>query len=407
MIQTIAARKPVMITAAQTPFINRNIFHKMLGENHLDPGITWREADEASRIVDVGRSLKKVKDILHKCGRQQDVEECEEGFRIGGELANKLRVDYFADEATRDRARLTMIADLKRLGYRVAMLAMDPAEYELRNTGFNAEAVGNGLEPQDMILMKKKQDGQGEFSLSFPRDLFVQLGRTVYVNPGAECFDWGPFFNWAGENIDRESSRIGFGGEVVIADRFAFLSESYAPDISSLSPNEQEKAMTYLQLLEMLSIGETELTLRKLGRKVYRVPCGWADLLPPGILAGLGTKKRFLIPADHADMNLMHLPTENAVLVKEPYYRDNKTLLDRIMEEIKPDLFAILPDEDGMPVNLLPLPYGGVYLDQVSANSINILRQAGIKVETTSRPFGTWAWGGQGGIHCSTNTVWL
>lgn len=44
-------------------------------------------------------------------------------------------------------------------------------------------------------------------------------------------------------------------------------------------------------------------------------------------------------------------------------------------------------------------------MDSAAEQSVKILRQAGIKVETTSKSFGSWAWGMAAGIHCSTNEV--
>jgi hypothetical protein len=157
----------------------------------------------------------------------------------------------------------------------------------------------------------------------------------------------------------------------------------------------------------MVTIGETEHTLQKLGRKTFRVPHGWIDVFPPDLLRQLGTRQRFLIPMDHADTQVLHLSKENALFFDEAYYREHYLLLDRIVREVRPDIFGLLPYEDGLPINSLPLPDGGVYMDQAARESTDILRQAGIRVEVSSRPFGPWAWGSQAGIHCATNTVYL
>jgi len=121
----------------------------------------------------------------------------------------------------------------------------------------------------------------------------------------------------------------------------------------------------------------------------------------------LNTDIKFLQPADHVDMNILHLPHENGLFFGERYFRDNRTFLDHLVKQVKPKLVNILPDENGLPINSLPLPDGGVYMDKAASESKWILDNLGIRVETTSKPLGAWAWGGCGGIHCSTNTLWL
>jgi len=404
---TDQTKRPVLLTAAQTPFINRGKYQEVLRQCGLDRETPWGMTYEVCRQEKLSGSLTLAEEILCHRGRLDWVEECEEGYRLHGPLAMEMRVETCADEATRDEARLTLLADFRRFGYQTALLAMDPAEYDTVNPGFNDEAIARGLMPRDLLLIKREQELPGSIGLSFPRDLFTQLAETVYINPDAGVFDWRPLFNWAGGGLRQNYSRIGCGGEVVIGDKYAFLSEQYIPDLSFLPPEQRLMLEMESRLFNMVTIGETEATLRRFGRQVFRVPYGWTDIFPRQLLAELGTSKRFLVPNDHADMNLMHLPDENAILTAEPYYLENRELIDRLLEEVKPDLFRVLPEEDGLPVNLLPLPGGGVYLDQAAVAAARILRAAGIRVETTSRLFGTFLWGSQGGIHCATNTLWL
>lgn len=164
-------------------------------------------------------------------------------------------------------------------------------------------------------------------------------------------------------------------------------------------------ARVQAELYEMTTVGESNATLERMGIKVYRIPTGWMEAVPPNILQELGTDKKIFLPADHADMHVMYLPTERGLFFSESYYREHQDLLDRIVAEIRPEIFGTLPDEDGLPINSLPLPNGGVYIDKAARQAIKIIRQAGIRVETTSQPFGTWAWGTWGGIHCSTNLI--
>ena len=159
------------------------------------------------------------------------------------------------------------------------------------------------------------------------------------------------------------------------------------------------------RLMEMTTVGETQHTLEKKGYQVHKLPVGWTDLFPPFVSEELNTEKRFFMPMDHADLSVMYLPAERGLFFHEPYYQEHQNLLDRIVEQVRPDIFGVLPEEDGLPINSLPLPDGGVYMDRAAQKSARILAEAGIRVNTTSKPFGSWAWGTQGGIHCSTNLI--
>jgi hypothetical protein len=349
-------------------------------------------------------AVKMAKNILAGRYDRSQVEEVEAGFRLkGAQACTVMQQAVFGQEKLRDDARLALISDLTRLGYRVGLLAADPAELLAINTEFEKKAQAAGVAGRDIIYFSWPQDCDGQASLAFPRDLFTQLGDAVYTRP--ECgpvYDWGRFFAWA-KGLGQKQSRFGIGGEVIIGKDHALLSDLYQPELAG--NNEKYKGLT--EFYDQLTIGRGEGLLQSLGYATFRVPTGWSDLLPRSVLEELGTTKRFFIPSDHVDMSAMLLPAERGLFFHAPYYQENRERLDPIVDKIRPAHFALLPEEDGFPVNSLPLPGGGVFMDAAARQSAALLRQMGIRVETTSQPWGGLTWGTVAGIHCSTNTVYL
>ncbi|MFA5840355.1 MAG: hypothetical protein WC890_06855 [Candidatus Margulisiibacteriota bacterium] len=383
-----------------------------------------RAAQQIRRQIGLDRSLAEITEWHRNCNLKPGVleaarqimrgrmpreacVECEDGYRITHpQLIEMVRQDLVSD-AERITAKQAMATDLVLLGFRVMLIMYDPKRYEHLDPHLLEKAKATGIKDEDLVLLEAEKDDEMPCSLAFPRDLFVQLDDRIYINP--ECggpINWKNLFQRASW-LKRDYSRIGFGGEVIIGDTFALLAEQYVPRLTGMSFREREQLKMQLAMFRSVTIGETEGTLSRKGYQVYTLPCGWMELFPPSILAELNTEKKFYVPSDHVDMQAAFLPEERAILLNEPYYRDNKPLMDHILDGIKPSLFKTLPPEEGLPINLLPLPGGGVFLDKASVQSAEILRQAGIKVETTTRPFGTWAWGTWGGIHCSTNMLWL
>ncbi|MDD5382997.1 MAG: hypothetical protein PHH60_05015 [Candidatus Margulisbacteria bacterium] len=397
----VAPYKPVVVTSCRTLTLERSraeLLRRELGKERSLYEM-WSAATSHYKSM----ALALAQDLVGGAFDQRRVEETDEAFKVHDPFVFiPLRQEMVLDEAWRDQARLTLIGDLKRLGHRVAVLAPDPEVYEYSDPRQLEKVKAAGAAEKDIVLMAKNSADEPGGALPFPRDLFVQLDDTIYISPGEHNpYDWGKFLQWA-QGLKRNYSRIGMGGEVVIGKDFALLSEQFNPDRAFIGAMADHPV---LKLMVMTTIGESEYTLQRKGKRVFRIPPGWMELFPRQIVAELGTDKPILIPADHADLQVLHLPVENGLFFSERYYRENEQALAPIVDQLKPDRFGTLPDEDGMPVNSLPLPGGGVYMDAAAKGAIAILRQAGIRVETTSRPYGSWAWGTNGGIHCSTNQV--
>jgi len=392
--------KPVIITSGRTLAMERSAARQLRRE--LGPDTDLYQAWGLINIYRQAEFLPLAMEVLRSGFPGQDVTETEEAFRINNPLIYlPLRQEMVLDEKWRDQARLTLASDLTKLGFRVASLMPDPKVYEYAFPDQIEKMQEAGVAKEDIIFTARSSHGEMSGSIAFPRDLFTQIGDTVYLSVGEQNpYEWEGFFNWA-KGLKRNYSRIGFGGEVIIADDFALLSEAVRPDRDFLGGIGDPM----LDIMELSTIGETQHTLQRMGRTVHRLPTGWMELFPPEVLEELGAPKPILIPADHADLQVLHLPTENGLYFSERYYKDNREFLDRIVEQVRPDLFGTLPDENGLPINSLALPGGGVYMDAAAQASADILRQAGIRVETTSVPYGSWAWGTNGGIRCSTNLI--
>ncbi|MFA5113963.1 MAG: hypothetical protein WC529_06705 [Candidatus Margulisiibacteriota bacterium] len=400
---TIAApRQTVLFTSCRTLAMERSHFRRIEREFGQEIGLLGLYT--AGIALHQKEVLPLAERVVHGGFDRRMVEETEEDFRIHDPLLYlTMRQEMVWDEPWRDLARLVVMSDLTRLGHRVAAFAPDPEVYEYADPQQLELVKEAGVAERDIIFLAKPSHDEPTGSIAFPRDLFVQQKDTVYVAPGEHNpYGWQGFFNWA-VGLKRNHSRIGMGGEVIIADNFALLSEQVRPDLAMFGGIADPMA----EFLSMTTIGESEHTLKRMGKQVYRIPTGWMELFPPAVIEEVGGDKPILIPADHADMQVLHLPAENALFFSERYYRENRSFLERLVEQVRPELSGTLPDEDGMPVNSLPLPGGGVYMDAAARRSVMILRRLGIRVETTSRPFGSWAWGTNGGIHCATNQVVL
>lgn len=402
MVSGVSMYKPAIVTSSCVPALRHTTARKMRAITGDDFSLS--DLVEQDRAMHIKPELMQIANsIIRGEFGSEMVEECNEGYRIKHPMLIGLLTQNkdVVEDRKRAQARLTLISDLSRLGYRVALLAHDPDIYEFMDPNFLTEAEKAGVQKNDIIFLNAPEEYDPEAKMTFPRDMFVQLGNTVYINPSiGGLFNLEKIMKWA-PGLKRDYSRIGFGGEVVIGDNFAFLSEQYRPDLEDAPYS----VAAEMELSRLTSIGETEGTLQGMGYEVHTIPSGWVELFPPSFLAEIGTDKRFFIPNDHADFNVMHLPAENALFFNAPYYREHREALDPIIERIKPDIFRTLPPEDGLPVNSLPLPDGGVFMDKAAAESAGIIREAGIRVETTSIPVGTWQWGTWSGIHCITNTI--
>lgn len=399
--------KPVVVTSNRTFAVRHDALRAL--KVKLRQAISVSELAMLAPLVNLEQVEPLLRAVLAGQFGEEMVEETESAIRIKDpRIFLPLRQEMLSNrEAWRDSARLMLIKDLVGLGMRVAVLTPDPVVYELANPNFVDQAKAVGVKSEDIIDLHKEAESDGPGSISYPRDLFVQLEDTVYLSPGEHNpYNWEKFFAWA-NGLRRNYSRIGFGGEVVIGDRFALISDPYKPDMNMLGLNaiERFRMQSMDDILTMTTIGEAEHTLQRKGYQTFRIPTGWMDLYPPEVLAELGIRKKLQLPSDHADMQVLFLPQERGLFFDEEYYRTNRGLLDQILEQVRPNTFRTIPDEDGLPINSLPLPNGGVYVDSMAQNAIKILRQAGIEVFPSSKPFGTWAWGSNAGIHCSTNQV--
>lgn len=354
--------------------------------------------------------LKLAKEILNGNFKKEQVEECGEGYRIKDlVMCENLTMDLIDAEPQRDEARLTLISDLTRLGYRVAMVTPDLKIYESLSPDFVDRAKNAGIGEKDIIKVEAPRGQEKNLPPSFPRDHFSLVGNTLYFNP-TSYFDRAGLFSWLRKEVGTsrafgmyDHSPIGNGGEVVLGNEVAFLGSKITPYMHELP--EQMQAVLLEREKDTTKAAKREL--QDMGFETFIIPPGWADLLPPPVLSELNTDKRFFISMDHADMHVLFHPQKNGLFFSQAYYREHKALLGQIVEKMKPDIFGVLPEDDGLPINSLVLPNGAVYMDMAAQQSIRILRQAGIEVETTSKPIGTWGWGMQGGIHCATNTISL
>lgn len=391
------------MVASPVPYVRPVLLDEIKKETGIRPSLA-----DLAMLLEMHRNDHQRQQMMELAWRimrgefsREAVEETGEEFKVKyASLAVPMReVDLFGNRRLRTQSRLTLISDLSGLGYRVALLALSPKDWLCLDPDFEESARSAGAKKEDFVYITS--DEKLAPRISYPRDFFVQIKDTIYLNPEFGHWEWEGLFDYA-KGLRRDYSRIGFGGEVVIGDGFAFLSKQYIPPEIE---KESFQIQARMHLLEMTTVGETKSTLKRMGLNVYEIPTGWVDAFPPEIVNQLGTSKRFLLPFDHADMQVLHLPVENAVFLSERYYRENRAVLDPMFDQVKPVTFGTLPDEDGLPINSFPLPDGGVYVDSAARQSVKILREAGIEVHTSSQPIGTWGWGMHGGIHCATNVI--
>jgi hypothetical protein len=402
-----AAYTPIIITASPDIPNRKGSFRRIrreMGWGNIPSVEALNRLRRESYLPEV---LEFAREILKGNFTREQVEECDQGYRIKDpEMCRNLNIDLIDAEPQRDEARLTLISDLTRLGNRVALITLDSEEFEILNPEFVDKAKDAGVNEKDIIETHPPEGVGMYFPPSFPRDHFSQVGNQLYFNPDS-YFD-GRIFSWARRFVGMsramnllDYSPIGHGGEVVVGNGTAFLGSKRVPYMHELS----EQRQVFLRAREKQATKTAERDLQEMGFDTFVIPQGWVDLLPPYVLSELNTDKRFFILMDHADMNVMLHPQQNGLFFRESYYQEHRTLLDPIVEKIKPSIFRVLPEEDGLPVNSLVLPNGVVYMDAAAEQSVGILRGAGVKVETTSKPIGTWNWGNMGGIHCATNII--
>jgi len=400
MLSIVSPYKPVIVTSCRTLVLECSYVKEI--KRAFGPEVGIHEAWRMGVLKNQAETLPKAIELVQGKLPQEDVSETDEHFKINDLfLCLKLRQEMILDQEWRDEARLTLVSDLTNLGFRVAALIPDPKVYQYADPTQIEKMRTAGVAEEDMIFISHTDQENPVGSFDFPRDLFVQIDNTVYLSPDKEnSYNWDNFFKWA-KGLKRNYSRIAVGGEVIMGNDFALVSDPAKQNLEFLG----EEATEFMEFAEMMTLGEAEETLRAMGKQVFRIPTGWTELYPPHIIEEIGGSKPILMPADHADLQVLHLPEENGLFFSERYYRDNRDLLDSIVEQIRPNLSGTLPDEDGLPINSLPLPGGGVYMDAAATESARILRDAGIRVETTSVPYGSWAWGTNAGIHCSTNLI--
>jgi hypothetical protein len=395
--------RPYIVTSPTNTYCRRN-FAAQIRKEFARNGIHNVDIrSQIARTLSANRdnAMSLMKEVLSKRPLPDGVVETQDSFRVtDGALISVLMGQFYNPKELRETARLTLIRDLSELGYDMALMMPDPEEYEPVDEDFLPKADTAGIKEDRHIFVDTPIDLANTL---FPRDHFTQIGKTLFLNPNYYGQDVLGLKNWA-KGLTIKQTTLGHGGECVIGDAAAFLCPSYLPpDISNLSNKPQE---VFDRMIEE-DIEHKMLVLHLCGIRSFAVPHTWSSAFPPEMLDLVGAQKPILIPMDHADMSLLYLSRDKALFTLESYYREHKDLLDRIVEEVSPDIFDTLPDEDGLPANSLPLPDGGVFMDKAAGGSINKLRSLGIRVETTSRPFGEWAWGSGGGIHCATNEIWL
>ncbi|MCX5748789.1 MAG: hypothetical protein NTZ10_00880 [Candidatus Saganbacteria bacterium] len=313
-----------------------------------------------------------------------------------GRIALAFMEQIFSRKEAWGKAKKVLMQDLISLGYRIGLLAPDPKIYEYFGSNVINEAKDIGIREQDIVHISDQRKPM--LKIKFLRDNFVQIADTLYVTPKFRRNDLSGLLNWA-KGLKIQPAELGHQGVTTIGDKFAFICEPWMPPEEKNAPVSRSVIGQYVRSISS--------KLSALGIKPFVVPSGFMDAFPPEILDKIGTKRRFLIPSDHSDFNILYLPVENAVFFMEPYYEANKRFLDQIVKQINPSKFGLLPDEDSLPANSLPLPGGGVYVDSAAKRTIEVLRNAGIRVEVSSIPFGMFGLGIHGGIHCSTNEIWL
>lgn len=204
---------PVIITSIRTAPMRKSVaaqIRKDIGEGEIplrQISAIYREHRIKPQV------MKTAQDILRGRVPQEWVEECEQGFKIKHPiLIELLRKDVVEEEELRDLARLTLMSDLTQLGHRVALLTPDPRVYELTNPHALDQAQAAGIAPEDIIPLHTEEKDDYAVKIAFPRDLFVQLGNTVYFSPeDAGPYELEKFFRW-GNGLKRNYSRIGCGG---------------------------------------------------------------------------------------------------------------------------------------------------------------------------------------------------
>ncbi len=314
------------------------------------------------------------------------VERIPLGFKIKDvELQSKLQNLLY--KFVSSEARETLVSDLVSLGYRVGLLMPDPKTHEFLNeehASIDNLSQKHGIKREDVFGISDYVSGRS--ITNYPREIFNQSLDRVLINWAYQRFDLRSLHQRIlSSNLEFEFSPLGNGNRVLMGDDFAFVCEP------------EPLAQDYYAAVKK--------DLEKRGIRLFSIPHGWADMFSRATLEPFTTEKRIFAPTHHPDMSVMFLPREKALFFSKMYYWQNKERIDRVIDQISPNIFDVLPDEDGVPINSLPLPDGGVFMDRAASRSQEIIRSHGIRVETTSKPFGIAAWGGFAGIHCATNTL--
>lgn len=130
-----------------------------------------------------------------------------------------MREDVVDGGESRRDARLTMISDLARLGNRIALVTYNPELYEDVDPSFIPQAIESGVDPNDIIEVETMTNQPVQ--PNFMRDIFNQLGDTLYFNPYSAT-NWVNLRRWVPPHLDMAPHPVGHGGETVIGNRFAF-----------------------------------------------------------------------------------------------------------------------------------------------------------------------------------------
>lgn len=174
--------KPVIVTSCRTLALERSRVQQLRKELGSQCGLyeLWTAGVRHNQDM----ALPLAQEVVNGVFDQHRVEETDEALKIHDPFVFiPLRQEMVLDEPWRDRARLTLIGDLTRLGHRVAVLAPDPETYEYADPAQLEMTRRAGAAKEDIILFSKQEHDEPGGSLPFPRDLFVQLGNTVYVSP--------------------------------------------------------------------------------------------------------------------------------------------------------------------------------------------------------------------------------
>jgi len=392
--------KPIIFTSPNVGNVSPRTAREIERQMSLPHG-SYKDFHNLSHMAAREKALETAWHVVKGRFGKDQVLEVENGFRIFDySLAEQMHIHLNEDQKAADAGRITLLSDLSGLGFEVGLITPDPMKEEFLDLGFIYAAKNAGVPTKNIVYVNSKQD-MNEVSVSFLRDCFTQIGKTVFINEDARSLSWNelkdraPGLNW-------KYSRLGFGGEFVVAGKFAFMSNMSKEQLNlarhSLNMN--------LYQAHMAVKTEAKKQLEQMGRTVFTLPPIWTDIIPPSVMKEIGTEKRIFTMMDHPDFIVLYPYLDNAIFFDRTYYKEHRDLIRRMLDIIKPKRFATLPDEDGLPLNSMRLPFGGVYMDAAAERSTKVVQSSGVKAHVSSIPFGAFRWGLHGGINCSTNIIW-